>query len=149
MSSSLEKTHDPIWIYPDKNPTLFDAIIAEFNIHPVIAQILISRGFKSIEEIHEFLYAKLPNLYDPDLFPDMDKAVDRILIAIHEKQSILVYGDNDVDGMTANALLTEFLRMVGAKAYFDIPNRANLKKSLMGDALEFAKTHHCSLIITV
>lgn len=149
MSSSLEKTHDPIWIYPDKNPTLFDEIISEFKIHPVIAQILISRGFKSIEEIHEFLYAKLPNLYDPDLFPDMDKAVDRILIALHEKQSILVYGDNDVDGMTATALLTEFLRAVGAKAYFDIPNRANLKKSLMGDALEFAKTHHCSLIITV
>lgn len=149
MSSSLEKTHDPIWIYPDKNPPFFDAIISEFKIHPAIAQILISRGFKTIEEIHEFLYAKLPNLYDPELFPDMDKAVDRIIIAIREKQSILVYGDNDVDGMTSTALLVEFLRAVGAKAYFDIPNRANLKKSLMGDALEFAKTHNCSLIITV
>lgn len=149
MSSSTEQTHDPIWLYPEKNPALFDAIIAEFKIHPVIAQILISHGFKSIDEIHEFLYAKLPNLYDPDLFPDMDKAVERILEAVHQNQSILVYGDNDVDGMTATALLVEFLRSIGAKAYFDIPNRANLKKSLMGDALEFAKKHQCSLIITV
>jgi len=143
------KSHDPIWIYPDKNPTLFQNIISEFNIHPVTAQILISRGFKTIEDIHEFLYAKLPNLFDPDLFPDMDTAVERIILAIHEKQPILVYGDNDVDGMTAAALLTDFLRMIGAKVFFDIPNRTTLKKSLMGGALQTALKNHCRLLITV
>lgn len=149
MSPTSPKSLEPTWIYPEKNPALFQAIINEFNIHPVTAQILISRGFKSIEEIHEFLYAKLPNLYDPDLFPDMDKAVDRIIDAVHKKQPILVYGDNDVDGMTAAALLTEFLRSIGAKVYFDVPNRASLKKSLIGDALEFALEHSCALMITV
>src|SRR3989344_8684602 len=101
MQSVASKSHDPIWVYPEKNGTLFQSIISEFNIHPVIAQILISRGFKTLPEVHEFLYAKLPNLYDPDLFPDMDKAVERILSAVREHQAILVYGDNDVDGMSA------------------------------------------------
>ncbi len=149
MPSLTTNLHEPTWIYPEKNPALFQSIISEFNIHPVTAQILISRGFKTLEEIHEFLYAKLPNLYDPDLFPDMDKAVERIITAIHQKESILVYGDNDVDGMTAATLLTEFLRAVGAKVFFDIPNRASLKKSLIGDALEFAIKHQCALMITV
>src|SRR5271169_6079596 len=89
----------PIWVYPEKNVSLFQAITKEFNIHPAIAQSLISRGFKSIEEIHEFLYAKLPNLLDPDLFPDMDTAVDRVLVALEKQEPILIYGDNDVDGM--------------------------------------------------
>ncbi len=149
MQPSSRKSHDPVWIYPNKNPLLFDLIVNEFNIHPVTAQVLISRGFKTIEEIHEFLYAKLPSLYDPDLFPDMDKAVERIVSAIEQNQSILVYGDNDVDGMTAAALLTDFLRTVGGKVHFDIPNRATLKKSLIGDALQFALKEKCSLLITV
>lgn len=143
------QSHGPIWIYPDKNPVLFQTIISEFNIHPVTAQILISRGFKTIEEIHEFLYAKLPNLFDPDLFPDMNKAVERIVSAIHQNQSILVYGDNDVDGMTAAALLTDFLRTIGGKVFFDIPSRTMLKKSLIGGALQTAIKNRCSLLITV
>lgn len=147
--SSLAKSSAPFWVYPEKNQGLFQHITAEFNIHPVTAQILISRGFNTIEEIHEFLYAKLPNLYDPDLFPDMKRAVARVIEAVDKKQNILIYGDNDVDGMTAAALLTEFLRKVGANVFFDIPNRASLKKSLIGDALEFALEHKCSLVITV
>lgn len=143
------KIQELIWVYPEKKPALFQAMVHEFNIHPVIAQILISRGYETIEAAHEFLYAKLPNLYDPELFPDMDKAVDRILRAIHQGESILVYGDNDVDGMTAAALLTEFLRSIGAKVFFSLPNRTALKKSLIGDALQVAITKHCKLLITV
>ena len=146
---NLSKSLDPLWIYPEKNAHLLEKIIKEFSIHPVTAQILLSRGFKTVEEIHEFLYAKLPNLHEPDLFPDMDKAVSRIAKSMIEKEPILVYGDNDVDGMTAAALLTEFLRSVGAKVYFDIPNRAAIKKSLIGDALQFALKKQCGLLITV
>ncbi len=137
------------WIYPEKNEQLLKRIVSEFRIHPVTAQILISRGFKDLEKIHEFLYAKLPSLYDPELFSDMDVAVDRILKAIDKKQNILIYGDNDVDGMSAAALLTEFLKTVGGNVFFDIPNRSSLKKSLIGDALEFAIKNECKLLITV
>lgn len=139
----------PIWVYPTPDPKLSAQITKEFNIHPVTAQILISRGFRSTEQIHEFLYAKLPNLLDPDLFPEMDKAVDRVLKALQLKEPILIYGDNDVDGMTAAALLTEFLQAVGGQVFFDLPNRASLRKSMIGDALETAIKHHCKLLITV
>ncbi len=149
MTTPPSKSKDPLWIFPEHSPVLAQQIIREFNIHPVTAQILISRGFKTIQEIHEFLYAKLPNLFDPGLFPDMDKAVERVVSALHSKEPILIYGDNDVDGMTTAALLTEFLRTLGANVFFDIPNRAMLKKSLMGDALQFAMERKCTLLITV
>lgn len=149
MNAAVSKSEDPLWIFPEKNPSLVQEIITQFNIHPVTAQILVSRGFSSIQQIHEFLYAKLPNLYEPDLFPDMDLAIDRILKAIQNKEPILIYGDNDVDGMTAAALLTEFLRSIGGNVFFDIPNRSMLKKSLIGDALEFALQRKCKLLITV
>lgn len=138
-----------VWIFPEKNVMLLNEIVGELKIHPVIAQILISRGFKTLEEIHDFLYAKLPHLFAPDLFPDMDKAVARILTALKNNEAILIYGDNDVDGMTAAALLTEFLKEINARVFFLISHRASLKKSLIGDALSFAQEHKCSLLITV
>jgi len=145
----IPKSGQHLWILPEKNPTLENAIIAEFGLPSGIAQILIARGMKTLEEINEFLYAKLPNLFDPDLFPDMDKAVERIVKAATTKEPILIYGDNDVDGMSAAALLTEFLRAIGATTYVDIPHRSTLKKNLMGDALEFALERKCTLLITV
>jgi len=141
--------YEPLWIYPPQNPQLIEAIIREFNIHPATAQILVSRGFKTLEEIHEFLYAKLPNLHDPDLFPEIDQAVERIITALNHNEAILIYGDNDVDGITAAALLTEFLKSVGGKVFYYVPNRNTLKKYLIGDALEFSLKNDCKLLITV
>lgn len=137
------------WVYPEHNEQAHKTIIDEFQIHPVIAQILISRGIKDPTEIHQFFYAKLPNLYDPHLISDMDIAVKRILSAYEASENILIYGDNDVDGMTAAALLTEFLKEIGANVFFHVPVRVSLKQNLIGNALEIAKKFHCSLIITV
>jgi len=102
-----------------------------------------------LEEVHEFLYAKLPNLFDPDLFPEIEQAIERVLAAINRNETILIYGDNDVDGITAAALLTEFLKTVGAKVLFYVPNRNILKKYLIGDALEVSLKNNCKLLITV
>lgn len=143
-------THrDPIWVYPTLDADWHKTIVKEFSIHPVTAQVLATRGFKTLEEIHDFLYAKLPNLLDPQLFEDMDKAVDRVSKALKGKENILVYGDNDVDGITAAALLTEFLRLIGANVFYYVPNRNTLKQSIMLDALEYAVSNQCKLIITV
>ncbi|MBS0603702.1 MAG: single-stranded-DNA-specific exonuclease RecJ [Verrucomicrobia bacterium] len=140
---------DPIWVYPEVDPEWHKTITQEFSIHPVTAHILAARGFKTLEEIHGYLYAKLPDLLDPQLFPDMDKAVDRVLQALHKKEHILIYGDNDVDGITAAALLTEFLRFIGANVFYYVPNRNTLKQSVILDALEYAVANECKLIITV
>ena len=142
-------SHEFLWIYPPIDLEWQAAIIKEFGIHPVIAQLLVSRQFKSFDEIHHYLYAKLPDLLDPHLFHDMDKAVTRILEALQDRQNILIYGDNDVDGMTGSALLVEFLRYLGANVYFYIPSKTSLKQSIILDALEFASKNQCRLLITV
>jgi single-stranded-DNA-specific exonuclease len=139
----------PIWIFPKTDPTWVDTIIKEFSIHHVTAEVLASRGFKDLHSIHEFLYAKLPKLHDPQLFPDMGEAVNRIFHAIKKKEPILIYGDNDVDGMTGTVLLTEFFRYVGAEVLFYVSNRASLKQSPIQDALDYAIKNKCKLLITV
>ncbi len=148
MQRSIQN-RDPIWIYPKTDAEWVKTIIKEFNIHPVTAQVLASRKFSSLEDIHDYLYAKLPNLHDPHLFPDMDKAVARVIDALKNKENILIYGDNDVDGITGAALLTEFFKYIGGGVFFYVPNRNSLKKSIMHDALDFALSKQCKLIITV
>jgi single-stranded-DNA-specific exonuclease len=139
----------PIWIYPSLKNSWLKEIVNEFNIHPVTAQILISRGFQSLEDIHDFLYAKLPSLHSPFLFSGMEKAVGRILQAISKQEKILIFGDNDVDGMTGTALLTEVLQKIGADVSFYLPNRADLKKNPIKEGIKAAKQRRAVLMITV
>lgn len=141
--------NEPKWIFPKENEALKDAIIKEYKIHPSIAQILVSRGYNSIEEVHDFLYSRLPNLHDPFLLPEMNKATTRVIQALSQQENILIYGDNDVDGMTGTALLVEFLRYLGANVFFFISNRSMRRQSLIVEALEYALKNECKLLITV
>ncbi|MCB1113512.1 MAG: single-stranded-DNA-specific exonuclease RecJ [Chlamydiia bacterium] len=149
MLSSFQSIEDPLWIYPHDNEALKERIVKEFKIHPVIAQVLVSRGFRSLESIHDYLYSRLPNLLDPFLLPDMQKAADRVVEALSNDESILIYGDNDVDGMTGTALLVEFLRFIGAKVHFFLSNRSMRRQAIIVEALEFALKNECKLLITV
>lgn len=138
-----------IWIYPKNDPQWKETIVKEFKIHPVIAQVLVSRGFSTLEEIHDYLYAKLPDLFDPFLMAEMTPAVERITKAIANNEGILIYGDNDVDGMAGTALLTEFLQFLGASVFFFVSSRGGLRKNLIVEALEYATQNGCKLLITV
>jgi single-stranded-DNA-specific exonuclease len=145
-------THIPenlLWILPHTDDALKEKIIKEFKLHPVLAQILVSRGFKSFEQIHDFLYAKLPDLHDPFLLAEMPQAVERACRAIRDKENILIYGDNDVDGMTGTTLLTEFFRDLDANVFFYVSNRGALRQSIIVEALEYALMNDCKLLITV
>lgn len=149
MHSFPHSSEDPMWVYPKSDPAWKESIIKEFKIHPVTAQVLISRGFKTLDEIHDYLYAKLPDLHDPFLLAEMPQAVDRICHAIKECENILIYGDNDVDGMTGTALLTEFFQYIGANVFYYVSNRGMMRQSLIVEALEYAKKNQCKLLITV
>lgn len=139
-----------LWIYPKADSELKDKIIQEFHLHPVLAQLLVSRGITTFEDIHYYLYAKLPDLHNPFLFAEMPQAVKRITEAILSEENILIYGDNDVDGMTGTALLAEFFSFIGAKVFHYISNRTTLlRQSMILDALEYALKTHCTLLITV
>jgi|JI10StandDraft_1071094.scaffolds.fasta_scaffold04229_9 single-stranded-DNA-specific exonuclease len=144
-----EQTQNLLWVYPEKKKDWQKSIVDEFNIHPVTAQVLVSRGFTTFEDIFNFLYAKLPNLHSPDLMAEMDKAVDRIIHALSKNETILIYGDNDVDGITGTTLLVEFIRQIGGNAYYYVPHRTSATPSAITDALEYAIEKGCTLLITV
>lgn len=146
---NLHSQNEPIWVYPKSDPLWLEKIVKEFRIHPITAQILVSRGFSSFEEINRYLYSKLPDLFNPSLFTDMGKAVKRIAQALRTKEGILIYGDNDVDGMTGTALLSEFLKSVDGNVDFYIPNPNVQRDRLFIDALQYALERQISLIITV
>lgn len=147
--SSDDKAEELLWVEPNQDPQLLTKLVDEFNIHSTTAKIFVNRNLVEFEEIHKFLYAKLPDLLDPYLFPGMNNAVDRICRAIDQNQNILIYGDNDVDGMTGTALLTDFLTEMGAKVFYYVPNRNMLKHSVIMDALNYAINKECKLAITV
>ncbi len=138
-----------IWIYPKEDPALVQAFVFEFNIHQVTAQVLVSRGYKKKGTVHNFLYAKLPQLHPPHLLSDIDKATHRIHMALKNKERILIFGDNDVDGITGTALLVDFLRTLGANVSFFVPNRNIQRDLIIYDALDYAKEQNCTLIVTV
>jgi len=140
---------NPLWVYPKTDAAWLDCIVKEFKIHPVTAQILITRGFASLEQIHDYLYSKLPDLHDPFLLGEMDLAVTRIIKAIEHSQNILIYGDNDVDGMTGTALLTEYLKQVGGNVFFYISTPGTMRDHLIIEALDYAQKNNCKLLITV
>lgn len=149
MTSYAYSTEEPLWVYPKNDAQWKETIVKEFKIHPVIAQILVSRGFTSLEEIHDYLYAKLPDLHDPALIPEMQIAIDRICQAMTHSETILIYGDNDVDGMTGTALLTEFFQDLGTPVLFYVANPGTPRERLIVEALEYALQNQCKLLITV
>lgn len=87
------------------------------------AKIVYQRGFTDEDSLIGFLTADLSQLHDPYLLNDMEKAVDRIRIAIEQNEQILVYGDYDADGMTSASIMKEALEMLGAEVQVYLPNR--------------------------
>ncbi|GAB4226108.1 MAG: single-stranded-DNA-specific exonuclease RecJ [Chlamydiales bacterium] len=140
---------DLIWVYPNLDPEWKATIIKEFKVHPITAQVLVARGFNSLETIHDYLYAKLPDLHDPFLFNEMKPAVERLTQVWMHRERVLIYGDNDVDGMTGTALLTDFLRSINVDVLPFVSHSSGSRQTMFLDALEYAIEKKCKLVITV
>ena len=137
-----------LWIESEQDFKLQDYISKTLQIDPLIAQILINRGIKTIEGIKDFLTASLDELYNPFLLPDMKEAVERIGLAIKSGEKILIYGDYDVDGVTATALLHLFFKEIGYETSYYIPNRLRDGYGLREDAICRIKEQGINLLIT-
>jgi len=121
----------------------------EWNISPLMIQLLYNRGIKIEEkEIKEFLYPSWQDLHDPFLMKGMKEAVERILKAISNKEKILIYGDYDADGVSATVLLLLFLRDLGVSSYFYIPQREGEGYGLNRASVKKAAEAGMDLIIT-
>ena len=106
------------------------------GISPLLAEILVRRKITEPNQIKEFLEGVEQPYLDPFLLLNMDKAVDRILRALEQKETITVYGDYDVDGTTASSLLYRYLTGEGAKIKVYIPRRDTEGYGLNSTALE-------------
>ena len=121
----------------------------ELTISPVLAEILVSRHIDTFEKARAFFRPAHEDLHDPFLMDGMDRAVERILRALSAGETIVVYGDYDVDGTDAAAMTWSFLRSVGAKAHYFIPNRVREGYGLSHAGIDRAKESGATLIVTV
>ncbi|RWR43484.1 single-stranded-DNA-specific exonuclease RecJ [Pediococcus acidilactici] len=108
-------------------PSLPDVDIAELakatQLDPIIVRILVARGFRTADEMTNFLAMDQSVVHDPFLLHDMQKAVERIMSAIEANEKILVYGDYDADGVTSTTIMYETLAQLGADVNYFVPNR--------------------------
>src|SRR5690625_6502942 len=98
---------------------LEDEVRLPGRLAPVLAQ----RGIVNCDLAKEFFRPDLSKLYDPFLMADMQLAVDRVLEAIRKEEKILIYGDYDVDGTTAVAMMYDFLKLIYPNVTYNIPDR--------------------------
>jgi single-stranded-DNA-specific exonuclease len=115
-----------------------------------IARLLMRKGFATSEEVETFLRPRLSSLSDPFLLPNMQAAVDRILVAVDRHERVVLFGDYDVDGVTSLALLAEILRAYGAAPDLFLPLRMEEGYGLSRESMERClKQHRPQLLITV
>ncbi|NWF77001.1 MAG: single-stranded-DNA-specific exonuclease RecJ [Chloroflexi bacterium] len=129
-------------------PPAPDEYIKASGLPPVIAQLLYNRGVK-LGEIDAFLAADRRLEGNPFLLPDISQAVSRVYKAVLSREKIAVYGDFDVDGVAATAILVEGLSWLGAEAIMYIPDRLSEGHGLKRAALEKLRAQGASLVITV
>lgn len=128
---------------------LIREISNELKCPELISELLFRGGLKSQSAISNYFKPSLERLHDPYLFRDMHKAVERILLAIETKEKILIYGDYDVDGTTATAILLLGLKRIGADIDFYIPHRMIDGYGLSLNSLDQIKESGTTLIISV
>jgi len=138
-----------IWRVKKPHYELSNSLAKSLNISPITAQVLINRGIKDEMQAHHFLYGNLASVHEGRLLKNMEKALVRIRRAIKNKENILVYGDYDVDGITAAALLKIVLTHLKANTAVYIPNRLEEGYGLNINAVKLAHREKTSLIITV
>ncbi|MCM1293196.1 MAG: single-stranded-DNA-specific exonuclease RecJ [Bacteroides sp.] len=119
----------------------------KFDNVPPISELLAQRGITSIEEAEKFFHPALRDLYDPFLMPDMDKAVARLNKAMGKKERILVFGDYDVDGTTAVALVYKYLLQFYSNISYYIPTRYDEGYGISMRTIDMAAEQGVKLII--
>lgn len=125
-------------------------ISEEYNINKIVAEIMVKRGIKDEDEnIRKFLYPTRDDFYDPFLFKDMEKATARIIKAMENNEKILVFGDYDVDGITATTVLKRYFKDRGITIHTYIPNRVTEGYGLSFEAIDKIADMKIDLIITV
>jgi len=138
------------WIFKEPaDPAKVERLATEVGIDKVLAELLVKRGVETFEQARTFFRPTLEALHDPFLMKDMDKAVERLHKAVSSGEKILVYGDYDVDGTTAVALVYSFIQRFTDKVDFYIPDRYDEGYGVSYKGIDWAADGGFGLIITL
>lgn len=128
---------EAIWaIKSREESSRVESLAGEFGLKPLVMELLLQRGMDDAAEIAEFLHPRLQDLSDPFKMPNLEKAVDRVFQAIDKKESVVIYGDYDVDGVTSLTLLQAILRAYGLEAHTFLPHRMDEGYGLNDSGIE-------------
>ena len=144
MLSLLKKK----WCLADISSERSSALAKELNIPFAVAVLLINRGVDNAEKANLYLKSDFSLLHDPFLMTGMDKAVERVIRAIESKESITVFCDYDVDGVTSAAFLTHFFRDLNCHVSAYLPEREEEGYGLNSDAVQKIRNQGANLMIT-
>ena len=135
---------------PVQDEALVHTLASDLNNRPhALARSLALRQVGSYDDAHTFFRPSLSRLHDPHRMRDMDRAVERVAAAIRQQETVLVYGDYDVDGTTSTAMMLTFLRDQGCPAGFFIPNRFEHGYGLGPAGIDTAASRGASLIVAL
>ncbi len=143
------RTNAKVWhLFPHDDGAI-ERLCRALNLPPIVAQLLLNRNLGEQAQAERFLSCPLTGLLDPEALPGVDLAVERILAAIADKKKICVYGDYDVDGVTATAILLTCLKHLQANVDFHVPHRLEDGYGLSKDTLGKLAASGVNVVITV
>jgi single-stranded-DNA-specific exonuclease len=134
---------------PLGDPHLVESLSKELNSGTTLTNLLIQRGITDFEKARQFFRPTLQDLHDPFLMKDMDKAIDRLNLAIKNQERIMIYGDYDVDGTTSVALVYSYLKTFYENVDFYLPDRYREGYGVSTQGIEYAAENNFKLIIAL
>src|SRR5579862_3820025 len=111
------------WNIAEPNEQAAEELAGRLRVSSIIARLLLNRGLSEPQACQDFLRPNLKSLHDPATLPGLPKAAERIARAIRDRQKIVIYGDYDVDGITATAILWHAITILGGRVDSYIPHR--------------------------
>lgn len=145
----VEKQKGKRWNVAKNQDEVESELTSGLAVHPVVSHLLANRGITTVAEGQTFLYSTMDDLLDPFMLKGMTEAVSEIERVLEMNGSIVIYGDYDVDGITATSLMYRFFSRIGANVSYYIPERQSEGYGLNLEALEYLISQDVDLIISV
>ncbi len=138
------------WVIKEQGDTaVVKQLAGALDVSESLANLMVQRSITTAEEAHVFFTPSLDHIHDPFLMKDMNIAVERLSVAIKKNDRILVYGDYDVDGTTAVALVYSFLKEQHSNVDYYIPDRYKEGYGVSFQGIDYASQNNCKLVITL
>ena len=132
-----------------ENEACAEALAEEVRVSSAIAQMLVARGIRTAEQARKFFHPQLLELHDPYMMKDMDKAVERLNEAMGQRERIMIYGDYDVDGCTAVALVYRCITQFYSNVECYIPDRSEEGYGVSKKGVDYAESQGVKLVIVL